>query len=546
MPSFSSQFKHSSDLWWIVGLLLAATLLLGVNLGDLPLRDWDEGTVAQVAREIYRAPLDSLTWLYPTLWGEPYLNKPPLVHGLMAIAYHLAGVSEWTSRLPGALLTTLSVPLLYWVGRELFPRQITAGLAAAVYLTMLPVVRHGRLAMLDGAVLCFALLTMGCLVRSRRDVRYALGVGVGLGLVGLAKGVMLAVLFGAISLGYLLWDTPRLLKSPYLWFGLLLGALPLGGWYLAQGWHYGAEFSDTNLLNQSARRIWAGVEGNAGPPWYYLLELLKYGWPWLVFLPLGLRLTWQNRNLGWSRLVLVWGGVYLGAISLMVTKLPWYILPLYPPLALALGTQLTVMWDQGRHGSIPHTPVDYSRSWIWIWSILAIASLGGTIYCVGFAPQPELDIAAILAILGLTLLLTAGLMLRQNPQFIPVLLWGAYLTLLMLMISPHWLWELAEDYPVKPVAAMIQANVPAGDVVYTSNAIHRPSLNFYSDRRVIPATPQQLQRRWQRRQPPYFLLDEPTLKQLTDQQETQRLGQAEGWTLITRPLDTKLAMINHP
>lgn len=55
------------DELWIVGLLLAAVILFGINLGELPLRDWDEGTVAQVAREIWRAPAGSWTWLYPTL-----------------------------------------------------------------------------------------------------------------------------------------------------------------------------------------------------------------------------------------------------------------------------------------------------------------------------------------------------------------------------------------------------------------------------------------------------------------------------------------------
>ena len=58
---------------WLVVLLLAALLLFTINLGDLPLRDWDEGIVAQVAREIWRLS-DSWRWLYPTLDGEPYLK----------------------------------------------------------------------------------------------------------------------------------------------------------------------------------------------------------------------------------------------------------------------------------------------------------------------------------------------------------------------------------------------------------------------------------------------------------------------------------------
>ncbi len=130
-------------------------LLFSINLGELPLRDWDEGTVAQVAREIWRAPAGSMRWLYPMLGGVPYHNKPPLMHLLIAWTYSLLGVNEWTTRLPGAMLTAISVPLLYCIGREIFRQRWAAIYSALIYLTMLPVVRHGRLAMLDGAVICF-------------------------------------------------------------------------------------------------------------------------------------------------------------------------------------------------------------------------------------------------------------------------------------------------------------------------------------------------------------------------------------------------------
>ena len=107
------------DLAWLLILWGAAILLFCIDLGGVPLRDWDEGTVAQVAREI--AQRDSWTaWLYPQLWGQPYLNKPPFLHGLIAMAFQTWEVHAWTARLPGAFLTATAVPMLYLLGREIF------------------------------------------------------------------------------------------------------------------------------------------------------------------------------------------------------------------------------------------------------------------------------------------------------------------------------------------------------------------------------------------------------------------------------------------
>ncbi len=285
------------------------------------------------------------------------------MHWLMAAIYHLAGVNEWTSRLPGAMLTAISVPLLYGIGRELFIRRTPAVLSAFVYLTLLPVARHGRLAMLDGGVLCFSLLLVFCLLRTRRDLRWGLGVGIAFGLLCLTKGIV-ALLIGTIALIFIALDTPRLLTSGHLWVGLLLGSLPAAAWYGAQWWHYKINFVQTFLQSQSFSRIVTPVESHAGPPWYYLLEILKYSLPWLLFLPWGFRLVWENRNMGWAKLVLVWTIGYLGVISVMSTKLPWYVLPIYPALALVVGMQLSDVWNSNDLLGVKHrSRRQYPRGW---------------------------------------------------------------------------------------------------------------------------------------------------------------------------------------
>jgi 4-amino-4-deoxy-L-arabinose transferase-like glycosyltransferase len=524
------------DRAWAIGLLLAALLLYSLNLGDAALRDWDEGLVAQVARDIYRAPVGSLTWLHPTLAGAPYLNKPPFVHWLIAIAYHLGGVNEWTTRLPAALLTATSVPLLYGIGRELFPRRTPAIFAALVYLTTLPIARHGRLAMLDGVLITLFLGLVICLLRSRRDLRWSLGLGIAFGLMALTKGLA-AVLLGAIALGFVYLDTPRLLTSGYIWLGLGLGSLPAIGWFGLQWQHYGREFLQAGLLDQSLSRVWVPVENNKGAPWFYILELLKYALPWLLFLPGGLRLAWENRIWSWAKLVLIWSGGYLLAISLMSTKLPWYVLPIYPSLALAIGAYLAELWQpQDLTGDLREDGAEarsrYPIGWAILLGLIAISCAIGSVY-VGIAPPAQLELTILLVALAITLTTTTVLLLRQDSQFILVLIWGLYVSLLLLMLSRYWVWELGDAYPVKPVAAIVQDNTPPKQTVLTSYLYNRPSLNFYSDRPVIPASIATLRQAWQGKARPYLLVDKAALEQL-NLKSAQPLGQAEGWSLITR------------
>jgi 4-amino-4-deoxy-L-arabinose transferase-like glycosyltransferase len=524
-------YETWADVAWTAGLLIGAVVLFTVNLDSLALRDWDEAIVAQIAREIARSPFESLTWLHPTeLTGQPYLNKPPLMHWLVAIAYRFGGIHEWTSRLPGALLTACSVPMLYQIGREIFFQRTAAVFSALVYLTWLPVVRNGRLAMLDGAVLCFLTVMVFCLLRSRRDLRWGLGVGISFGCICLTKGI-LGFLLGAIGLAFIAWDTPRLLVSGYLWGGLALGFAPVAAWYGAQLYKYKELFLNTHLLDQSLKRVSEKVGNNHGDPFFYGFEVLKYGVPWVLFLPQGFRNAWENRNLGWAKLVLLWSGIYFAVISIMRTKLPWYVLPVYPAFALAVGSQLNRWWSPWIAGLREYQTIARSRVWVAIFLVLAIAAWTlSALYTFNARPQP--DVQLIFSTLALTLMVTAILIARHDTQFISVLLWGMYLTMFVFVSSNNWVWELEEAYPVKPVAAMVKHGTSPGQVIYTSYPYNRPSLNFYSERPVIPGSKEELMKHWSQDLRPYLLVELKWLRHMPRQ--TQVVGMSEGWVLVTR------------
>ncbi|MGL5033867.1 MAG: ArnT family glycosyltransferase, partial [Microcystaceae cyanobacterium] len=181
MNQFSSVSSRSLAQWrkedrWLErlctgGLLLAALFLLVSNLGNLPLTK-EEANLSQIGQGmaqvlfpglplVKQLELETLTqnlvamtdrlwwtewlshfrdlphWLQgwqPTLAGKT-VNQPPLVSWLMALSYGLGGINPWTTRLAIALLTAVSVPMLYRVAKELFRQRLTALYAGLIYLT---------------------------------------------------------------------------------------------------------------------------------------------------------------------------------------------------------------------------------------------------------------------------------------------------------------------------------------------------------------------------------------------------------------------------
>ena len=493
------------ECFCFISLFLAALVLFLVNLGNLPLIDLKEGIVAQVAKEIYQGFGLGDNWIFPTLWGEPYLEQPTLVPDLIAIAYKIAGVSEFTTRLPGALLGAVSVLLLYNIGREIFVARLPALFSALVYLTCLPVLRLSRLAMLDGPLLCFELLTIWAILRSRRDFRWSLLAGIGLGLMALTKGI-LSLQILVIAIVFLLWDTPRLLTSTYYWAGIILGTAPAIAWYVSQWFRY-HEFKTTGdffhlfLGDISATAIQVQLF-----PKYYLLSGLQYLLPWLVVMAMGLKLISLNLQWGWGKLLITWIGIYTILSLAIFSQGYWSILPLYPALALAAGRQLDMVRNVPSYIAYPR---------IWIYSFMLMAAMAGFagLYW-GIRDYVDFYLPFICGSLAITFTVTAIAIAQREKQFVPLLFWGLFISMFLLIISPHWIWEINTTEPVEPIASLIREHSPAETIIYTSMPKERSSLNFYSDRQIVTQSLTQLKQTWQQNYPVYLLIDPITLERL--------------------------------
>jgi 4-amino-4-deoxy-L-arabinose transferase-like glycosyltransferase len=271
--------------------------------------------------------------------------------------------------------------------------------------------------------------------------------------------------------------------------------------------HYGEQFLGISLGKQTFNRIWEPVSNVSNPPWYYLLEIAKYTLPWLIFLPKGIRLAWKNHRLSWGKLALVWSGVYLLAISLMMTKLPWYIIPIYPGLSLLIGASLAAAWRKEK----------YPQSWQLSLSLIAMICWVASAY-YGFSGlisvEQDIDLGLVLGVLAISLTIATLLIWLSCRHFIPVIIIGFYLALLLLFNSSHWLWELAEAFPVQPIASIIKQHTPDRAIIYTSYPSLRPALEFYSDRVILPTSEQELKQHWQESKPVYLLVDQDVIARL--------------------------------
>jgi 4-amino-4-deoxy-L-arabinose transferase-like glycosyltransferase len=508
MKLLKINISQNIGLW----LLVAAVFLWTVNLGGVALRDWDEGYYALVARQMYRTG----NFLYPLLHDKPF-DKPPLGEWLIAGSYYLFGISEFSTRLPLAFFSAWGVPLLYWIGREIFTNKIAAIFSSLVYLTLLPVVRHGRLAMHDGITVTLFLLLLLSLLKIKQNKLWALVPGIAFGLLILARGEM-AVVLGAIAIIFLFLDQRlSILQIPYLWLGLILANIPVIAWYIAQGQQYGEEFWQGRLFGPLFTRIVQPFHNHDGPPWYYILELVKYSFPWLIFLPQSLILVWQQRRSSWGKLILTGMVIYGLIISIMRTKLPWYIMPLYPFVALAVGAKLADIWEK-RHS--------YPLIWKCLLSLPILVGVGTGIY---FYVANQISLLPIAVSLILVFTVTVWLILKNQKQFVFSLFIGVYIVLAVFVHSPIWVWELNENFPVKPVAKLIKDSTPVDTVIYTSFPYSRPSFDFYSDRQIKSVTIDELKTKWLEKS--YLLLDSASFQSL-QLPDSKSLGNAEGFILV--------------
>lgn len=336
---------------WRRALLLAALLAYAFAfLGSRGLWDPDEGRYTAVALEMLRSG-DSI---HPQLHPEhPHYTKPPLTYWAIEGAVAAFGHSEWAVRSPGALAFVLTLVLTYWLGRTYMPSR--PWLPGAIYATTLLPYAAAGIVTTDTLLVAWETLAVAAFVAGmRRPSRYLqLLLWVGLGLAFLTKGppgllpLLAMVLFTVVRRD---WAGLRRLFS-----GAGLAAFGVVGlsWYLAvvasapQLWHYFVQY-------ELIARVASATHHRHGE-WYgalvvylptFVLGALPWSLLWLARLP-KLRLSGVRKlaarfhNLAApQQFLLLWLAVPLLVFVVARSRLPFYVLPLFVPLALLTARAL--------------------------------------------------------------------------------------------------------------------------------------------------------------------------------------------------------------
>ena len=346
----------------LVLLSILAVIWFG-GLGHRKLIKPDEGRYAEIPREMVATG----DWLTPRLNDLKYFEKPPLQYWATAVAYEAFGVREWTSRLWTALCGFAGILVVGATAARLHDRR-TGLFASVVCASGLAYVLLAHFNTLDMGLTLF-LTTTWCAVLLARDAharealpdghcgsggsrspdvarRWMLVAWAAMALATLSKGPVAVVLSGGALVVCLAatrdWALLRIVAPVR---GLALFALIAGPWFVAVS-RANPEFAHFFFIHEHVERFLTTEHRREGPAWYFVPVVVAGLLPWLSLAGGAIVAAFREPRRGTfspERLVLAFAAVVFVFFSLSGSKLPSYVLPMFPALAFVIGRRLATI-----------------------------------------------------------------------------------------------------------------------------------------------------------------------------------------------------------
>jgi 4-amino-4-deoxy-L-arabinose transferase-like glycosyltransferase len=367
-----------SEGWRPYALLLLLALALYLpGIAALPVTDRDEARFAQASRQM----LESGDYLRIRFQDEARNKKPAGVYWLQAASVALVSNAEstaiWPYRLPSLVGAIAAVLLTFALGRALVGAA-PALLGAALLAASFGLVSEAHLAKTDAVLLATVVAAQGALgriyVASRRGGASASAATAALFWIAEALGILvkgpvapLVALFTAAALSLADREARWLsgLRAPW---GVPLMLLIAAPWFIAIGLATDGTFFAESVSHDFFGKLLGAQEAHGAPPGSYLALAFATFWPGSLLLAPTLLWAWRERRMPAERFLIAWIVPFWIALELVPTKLPNYVLPLYPALALLAGRALLAIGGAiaGRWRAVHALTVA-------IWLIIALA-----------------------------------------------------------------------------------------------------------------------------------------------------------------------------
>ena len=339
------QIRQSSAL--NPGKILLLVLLYGLLwFGTLNYRHLipsDEGRYAEMAREM----LVTGDWITPRYNGYKYFEKPPLQIWATAAAFQAFGIGDWQARLWTALTGFLTILCIGFTGARIYNAR--AGWLGALVLASSPMwVIAGHFNSLDMGLSAFLVAALCSLLFAQssenktlsRNWMWACWACMALatlskGVIGIAIPAMVFVVYSISAWDWKIW------KRLYLISGIALYLAITAPWFALVA-RRNPEFLEFFFIHEHLQRFTQDDHSRTGPIYYFIPLLLIGFLPWIAQIPSSIAQAWRERRSYFSPswLLVCWFLVILGFFSISHSKLPGYIIPIFPALAMLVGNCL--------------------------------------------------------------------------------------------------------------------------------------------------------------------------------------------------------------
>ena len=338
-------------------LILICLVFYLPGLLTIPPLDRDEARYAQATKQM----VESRDFVRISFQNTPRNKKPIGVYWLQAASVELFGNARtpkiWPYRLPSLLGAIFSVLLTFAIGKRLFGER-TGFLGALLCSSSILLVFEAHIATTDGVLLAAITASQFALSRFylREDKSKPAGTGAFLTFwMAQAAGILVkgpvAPMIGLLTIACLTAADRdvRWLKGLRPFSGLAIAAVLVSPWMIAIGLATKGAFFRQAVVGDFLSKVASGQESHGFPPGFYLLLLPLTLWPASPLAGAAVFRAWRSRSASAARFCLAWAVPAWVVFELVPTKLPHYVLPLYPALCLLIAHTII----SGEEGGAP-------------------------------------------------------------------------------------------------------------------------------------------------------------------------------------------------